>query len=428
MNQNISELIRPDGVHGSLYVDEHIFKLEMERIFGQGWVYVGHESEIPARGDYVLRTMGLEPVILSRGTEGIHVVANRCAHRGNLLLQEEKGSKKAITCLYHGWVFKTDGELLNIPMAEGECGDRSKLNLRRARVETYKGFIFATFNPQPVPLSEHLGKASAALDRAVNLSASRQVEVKSPWIRHLFRANWKMLSENEADGYHVGYVHTSFTRSVPIRAKYDNVLSRQENKITAVVRSFGNGHAELDYGSTYGHGLEWLGVAADRYPDYTAALAETHGPEQAEKISREGPPHTFIFPNLFLAETCLVMIQPVAVGETVNWHTPLFLKDAPPAMNARILRKSEVAMGPSSFLTADDAIIAERQWRALRGSPGWLDLSRGMQREATSDSGTVVSHYTDETPNRGFWRHYAKVMQSASAAASQAASLPAREA
>jgi hypothetical protein len=106
-----------------------------------------------------------------------------------------------------------------------------------------------------------------------------------------------------------------------------------------------------------------------------------------------------------------VVIQPLAVGRTVNWHTPMMLKGAPHELNQRILRQGEVAMGPSSFLTADDAIIAERQWRALDGSPGWLDLTRGLERETTRQDGVVVSHYTDEAPNRGFWQHYLRVME-----------------
>ena len=63
-------------------------------------------------------------------------------------------------------------------------------------------------------------------------------------------------------------------------------------------------------------------------------------------------------------------------------------------------------MGPSAFLTADDAVIAERQWRAVKGSPAWLDLTRGGDRETVRDGGILQSHYTDETSNRGFWQHY----------------------
>ncbi len=413
--QDIGSLIRDTSVHAKLYCDPDIFEQEMERIFSQGWVYVGHDSEIPRRGDYVRRTMGLEPVLLTRGGEGIHVVANRCTHRGNLLCQAERGNRRTISCQYHGWVFASDGELLNTPMSAGTFEESQSLHLKRATVDTYNGFIFATFNPQPRPLLEHLGHATAALDRQVNLSPEGAVELRTPWVKHLFRANWKMLSENEADGYHVSFVHNSFARSIGMAGKYSNIMSSDENKITAVVRYLGNGHTELDYGPTYEAPMTWLGVQADRYPDYTRDMKQRYGETAADEIMRAGPPHTFIFPNLFLAETCLVMIQPLAVGETVNWHTPLYLKGVPPELNRRIMRQGEVGIGPSSFLTADDAIIAERQWRALKGSPGWLDLSRGLQREYEED-GVMVSHYTDETPNRGFWRCYSGLMTGTPAA------------
>ena len=407
---SVKALIRAASVHALLYTDPEIFRREMHRIFGQGWVYVGHESELPKRGDFVRRMMGLEPVILSRASDGVHVVANRCAHRGNLICQPESGNKKFFACQYHGWVFAPNGDLMDIPLTTHACPDKSKLGLKKATVDSYRGFVFATFNAEPKPLLEHLGEARVAIDRQCALSPVGEVQLRSPGVKHLFRANWKMLSENEADGYHVGFVHDSFVKGVTLKGKYDNVLSGKEDKITAVARSLGNGHTELDYGPTYTRPLIWLGVQADRYPEYTRAMNQAYGEEVAFEAMRAGPPHTFIFPNLFLAETCLVVIQPLAVGETVNWHTPMYLKGVPDELNQRIMRQGEVAIGPASFLTADDAIIAERQWRALGGSPGWLDLSRGMERERAGEGDRLESHYTDETPNRGFWRHYRNVM------------------
>lgn len=408
---SMSQAIREDSVHSSLYVDPEVFAHEMRRIFGEGWVYVAHESEIPKRGDFIRRSMGLEPVIVSRAADGIHVVANRCAHRGNMLCQPERGNRKVFACQYHGWVFSPAGKLLDVPLSGGACsGDRERLSLKRARVDTYRGFVFASFAQDGPSLLEHLGHAAQALDRAADLSPRGEVEIRGPWVKHLFRANWKMLSENEADGYHVGFVHDSFAKAIDMQGKYSNVLSGEEDKITAVVRYLGNGHTELDYGPTYEEPLTWLGARADRFPDYVAGMNAAYGNERAREIMRAGPPHAFIFPNLFLAETCLVMIQPLSVGETINMHVPMRLAGAPDALNQRILRQGEVAMGPSAFLTADDAIIAERQWRALGGSPGWLDLSRGKGRESIRDDGVRISHYTDETPNRGFWQHYKSLM------------------
>ncbi len=39
---SVRDLVQPDRVHRSVYLDEDIFDLEMERIFGRAWMYVGH--------------------------------------------------------------------------------------------------------------------------------------------------------------------------------------------------------------------------------------------------------------------------------------------------------------------------------------------------------------------------------------------------
>ena len=52
-------LIQEDKVHGSLYTDEAIYEDEIEKIFYSSWVFIGHESEIKKRGDYVARDIGL---------------------------------------------------------------------------------------------------------------------------------------------------------------------------------------------------------------------------------------------------------------------------------------------------------------------------------------------------------------------------------
>ena len=86
MGLDYRTLIGDDRLHASLYADEDVFTDEMERIFTRGWVFVGHESEIPGAGDWVTRRIGREPVIMARDRSGaVNVLANRCAHRGTML-------------------------------------------------------------------------------------------------------------------------------------------------------------------------------------------------------------------------------------------------------------------------------------------------------------------------------------------------------
>src|SRR5262245_66226924 len=85
-------LVQDDRIHASLYTDPRIFDDEMERIFEQGWVFVGHESEVPNPGDFVTRPLGTQPVIMVRERDGaVAVLLNRCMHRGTMVSQAAPG-------------------------------------------------------------------------------------------------------------------------------------------------------------------------------------------------------------------------------------------------------------------------------------------------------------------------------------------------
>ena len=89
-------LVQDDRVHASLYTDPRIFADEMERIFHRGWVFVGHESEIPRAGDFVTRSLGTQPVIMVRSTDGaVSVLLNRCMHRGTMVCAVDRGTTRA---------------------------------------------------------------------------------------------------------------------------------------------------------------------------------------------------------------------------------------------------------------------------------------------------------------------------------------------
>jgi len=40
-------LVREQEVHRDVYVSEEVFQLEMEHMFPNSWVYVGHDSQVP---------------------------------------------------------------------------------------------------------------------------------------------------------------------------------------------------------------------------------------------------------------------------------------------------------------------------------------------------------------------------------------------
>lgn len=409
-------LIEPMRVHGSLYTDAQVFADEMERIFLKGWVFVGHESEIPEPGDWVSRRLGLEPVIMLRDGNGeVRVLANRCRHRGTTLCQANSGKgARAFRCTFHGWVYSLEGELKAVPGRSGFTGSYDDLALDRpGQVEVYQGFVFANQSGDAGPLSEHLGPGGMALiDRACELSPVGRLKLDAGWIGQQVDSNWKMWPESDNDGYHLAVAHASVAKAIP-GTQYEAALFSVELTNTSQARDHGHGHVELELRRGYDSELAWLGTRREKVQNYCDALEAAYGKDATDRILWDGPPHALIFPNLFLGEMNIAMVQPLGPGVTAHYHTPLMLDGVDESFNARVLRQSEAAMGPASFLLSDDAVIAERMQAGFaagaQADRGWIDLSRGIERERTDDE-SKVSHVSDEITNRGFWLHYRDCM------------------
>ncbi len=412
---DVTAVVQTDRVHGSVYTSPEIFAREMDTIFKAGWVYVAHESEISEPGDYLTRMIGRDPVVVVRGKDGVvRVLLNRCTHRANKLCNAEKGSANSFRCPYHGWTFSNTGELQGVPMREA-YGDmfkqmRSELGLAQApRVDSYGGFIFASLAPQGISLSEHLGRATTAIDRLLNLSPSHSIDLRGNWMKHLHHANWKMVVENNVDGYHALFTHASVYDAIR-PAKVSHVPS----KVDVVVRDMGNGHSEIDYSNEYrklDEEFVWYGrIPRDKLAEYVEALERAYGPAQAHDALVVGPPHTLIWPNLFLAEMNVMFVEPQAVDRTIAYTTAVQMPGQD-KLNERTLRRSEGAMGPAGFLIADDGEIGMRNQAGLAAElPEWLVLSRGMDSDIRDETGIVNSDKSAETPQRGFYAQWVAVV------------------
>src|SRR5947209_3017603 len=116
----LAQLIEPGRVHRRVYADAAIFALEMTRIFGSAWIYVGHESQVKNPGDYFCTRIGRKPVIMVRGADGaVRVIHNQCAHRGAMVVALEHGNAPEFQCCYHGWTYHLDGRLKAVPLQHG---------------------------------------------------------------------------------------------------------------------------------------------------------------------------------------------------------------------------------------------------------------------------------------------------------------------
>ncbi len=408
-----SDLIQPARVHGSLYHDPAIFALELARIWYRTWVYVGHESEIPRAHDFVMKSIGPTPVLMTRDGRGrVHLLLNRCPHRGNEVCAEQSGNRRSFVCPFHAWSFGSDGSLHSVAFPDGYDGlQRDQLGLAHvSRVASYGGFVFGSMASDGPTLADYLGGAAETIDRLLAFSPEGEVELTTGFLQHRVKANWKFVLENETDGYHPAFVHASVfgVSDSSIGALY-GADSR------ALSRDYGNGHTELDLRPEFrrlGQPLGWFGTSAERFPDYVAAMNLAHGEQRAREILIDGTPHVMIFPNLFIAEIQIFVLQARAVDDTVQHVTALQFKGAP-QLNRRLRQQTMGSVGPAGLLLADDAAMYERNQRGIAArDPQWLYLARGLHREQRDAQGYRVGGATDEVPSRGIWRHYRQWMES----------------
>ena len=88
-SQAIADLVKGHAVHRDVYVDREIFDLEMEQLFPNSWIYIGHESQLKNTGDFITSKIGNQPVLASRHRDGqVYVLHNRCPHKGVKIASE----------------------------------------------------------------------------------------------------------------------------------------------------------------------------------------------------------------------------------------------------------------------------------------------------------------------------------------------------
>ena len=412
---DFSELIQSDRISGRVYYDAAIFREELDKIWSREWVYVAHESEVPQAGDFVTRQIGLQPVIVSRDDAGkVSLLLNRCMHRGNTVCQSDRGNAGSFRCAYHGWTYNNRGELVGVPYTGGydESFCKSDYNLEKVpRVASHRGLIFASLSASGPSLDEHLGHAKRLIDQFVDLAPEGEVIVRSGVLKHSYRGNWKMALENSVDGYHPNILHhAAMVMMMKGRTDIESVFGERSE---ALARDLGGGHAQLDLNPVHtriGGRIVAPNWSKEADAQYRAAMERRHGTARAEKILAEGPPHFCIFPNLIFILNQFRVIQPVSVDETIVSYFPSMLKGAPEEINQRRLTETYIIHGPAGRVAPDDFEAYERNQVGFQARVNeWLVLRRGLHREV-QENGGAAGRETDETTQRGIWRHYREVM------------------
>lgn len=404
-------------VNRRVFVDPQVLELERRVIFERCWLYLGHESEVAEPGRFVARKVGGRPLIFNRDRAGkLHVFYNTCMHRGATVCREQAGRTRNFTCPYHGWVYADDGKLVHQPLPESYapgCNAAGELNLREVpKFASYCGFVFVNFDAGAGSLEDYLAGAREYLE-LVSLHCEAGMAIVGGTQSYCAKANWKLLQENSADGYHANTTHATYMDYLKSREGADapnvNVYA---GRSFGRVRSLGNGHAvsESLNGTPWGRPrARWVAswgaeIKVELESIYRRMVARL-GEEKATIICH-GDRNLLIFPNLVVNDIMAVTVRtfyPLAPDyfEASAWA--LAPTEESPAIRDLRMRNFVEFLGPGGFATPDDQEMLELCQKGYAAYVGaeWNDISRGMLTENGESPGKQ-----DELQMRAFWRQW----------------------
>jgi len=387
--KNIEDLLITDvekgdyRLHRSVFTDEEIFDLEMKHIFEGNWVYIGHESQIAEKNDYMTTFIGRQSIIISRDRNNeLNAFINSCTHRGAQLCRNKKGNKSTYTCPFHGWTYSNAGKLLKVKdQEEGGYPDSFNkdgcLKLQKiARFESYRGFLFGSLSDDVVSLEDHLGGSNKIIDMMVDQS-EKGLEVIKGSSTYTLDGNWKVQIENGADGYHVSTVHWNYVATNNHR-KESNAIKPQDGT------KFGKLGGGV-YNFEHGHIIVW-----SKWEDPTTRPNYSHLEEYTQKFGKDyaewmvsSSRNLGIYPNVYLMDqfsTQIRIVRPISVNKTEITIFCIAPIGESAENRALRIRQYEDFFNATGMATPDDL----EEFRACQvgfeaAALEWNDMSRGAK-------------------------------------------------
>jgi choline monooxygenase len=292
------------GLEPAAYVDDEFYVVEQQRVFGQAWVCIGIADEAVA-GRLLVRQVGSKSVLITRNETGdLRGFINSCRHRGTELAGADCDVAGTISCPYHRWGYSLDGALKATPFFDQvprDDFDKADFGLLPVRVDTWGVLLFACLSDNTPPLLDWLGDLPDRM-AGYRLDCWTTVHQESLDIY----ANWKLITENFQEYYHLTWVHQELAKVSRVADHYryqgDGMYCGQTTTPVS-----GN---ERD---------EWL------------ALPEAPGLDASDSVSGR---FIAIFPNVILSvlpnHVWMMRLDPIAPGvtrETCTMLLPAGLQD-----------------------------------------------------------------------------------------------------
>ncbi len=211
------------GLPGAAYTSEAFFRLEQQKVFQANWSLAGFVHELPAPGNARPSLMGGVPIVAVHGSDGrIRVFHNVCRHRGLQLVDQPCSGKKRLMCPYHAWTYGLDGKLVMAPHFGGlgkqpVAGfDYADYGLKEVRSAVWHDWIFVNIDGKAPAFEDFLAPLKAYIGDLDLDHIHPIIEMDSGTVN----ANWKFLSENFCEPYHVPVVHPETAAGQPLKDHY----------------------------------------------------------------------------------------------------------------------------------------------------------------------------------------------------------------
>jgi phenylpropionate dioxygenase-like ring-hydroxylating dioxygenase large terminal subunit len=424
---SIRGLVRPDCIHRDVYLDPELFELEMARLWRNAWIYVGHDSQVPAPGDFYTGQIGREPVIMVRGADSkVRVLPNRCSHKGTKLVGATHGKCQAgvLRCPYHGWTYRLDGTLRSVPLKSGYAGIASESadplhGLPEINSFNYRGFVFARLAAEGVDFQGFFGDSLSSIDNMVDRSPQGRLEVAGDALRYLHDCNWKMYVENLNDAMHPMVAHESSAGTAK-RLWSSQAANIPKPMVIEQFAPFVNDYEFFEKMGVkvYPNGHSYTGVNFSIHSNYSSVgeyerrMIATYGEDRTRAILSESRHNTVYYPSLTIkgAIQAIRVARPVAVDRTIIESWTFRLVGAPEEMLARTATYSRLINAPTSMVGHDDLHCYRAIQEGLASaSSDWVSLHRNF---SPTDSAGVTGTFgaTNEAPMRGQYRAWAELM------------------
>ena len=390
-----------------IYSDPDIFAKEMAVFhYGETWNYIGLVCEVPEPNTFKRAWVGERPIIITRDAEGeIHVVENRCAHRGSLLCWKNRGAAKDLTCPYHHWSYNLKGDLMGLPFLRGVQGkggmprdfDKSANGLTKLRVAIRGGTIWASYSDEVPPLEDYLGpEILMRLDRLVSRRPLRLLG----YSRQMVESNWKLYWENSRDPYHATLMHPFLStfgilrtdgdyHSVPLEegrheytySQYDPELRNKASEASKQIKSINTDLQMKD--------KEVVSSVIDEFKDGMMGAFQ-------------------VFPTILVQQyfNCLVIRHVIPKGPGAHelaW-TYFGYADDDEAINTLRLKQSNL-VGPAGFVSLEDSEVLSLMQPVVESYPDSVQVLE-MGGHGTEAQSTMMT----ETLIRAFYQFYRREM------------------